>query len=403
MEIKKKKFSSELGIVFLVVAIDLIGFGMVLPLLPIYAKSYGATPFVIGLLAISYSVSQLIFSPIWGAVSDHMGRRPILLLSLTGAAIFYAVFGWAPNLTWLFIARICAGIFAGNISAAMAYVADVTTKKDRAMGMGLIGAAFAIGFIIGPAVGGFLSIYGYSMPGYGAACLSFTALMLAYFKLPESLKPENRSKAVAFSYKALFEPIRKNMSRDQVARPMFVYFLGILAFSCLQITFPLFVLDVFGFDVRQTGYLLAFVGLIAVIFQGRLIGGLSRTFGEGPLALFGIAVSMTGMVLLPVAKTLTILLIVLLTIGVGTGINNPTLSSLISVAADESDQGAVIGVSRSLNTFARVLGPLWGGWSYGALGIEWTYWSAGLVLLVALIYGMPILRLRPALEAEVGT
>ncbi len=393
--------TASLGIIFLVVCIDLIGFGMVLPLLPIYAKSFGASPLAIGLLAVSFSITQFIFNPVWGALSDHYGRRPILLLSLMGATIFYALFGWAPSLMWLFVARTCAGIFAGNISAAMAYVADITSKENRAKGMGLIGAAFAIGFVVGPAVGGFLSKYSYSMPGYAAACLSFTALILAIFKLPESLKPENRKRGVALSYDGIIRPIRVNMKRPAVARPMLVYFLGILAFACMQITFPLYMLETLGYDVMETGYLFAFVGIVVMVFQGSLVGRLSNMFGEGPLALIGIALNMFGLLLLPVANTLTLLLLVLTIFGIGVGLNNPTLSSLISLGSDESEQGAVMGVSRSLNTFARILGPLWGGWSYGALGMVWTYWFAAIVLFFALIVGLPLYKMRPALHLEV--
>ncbi len=396
----KRKHTASLGIIFMVVCIDLIGFGMVLPLLPLYAKSYGATPFVIGLLAISYSVAQLVFNPIWGALSDRIGRRPILLMSLACASFFYAVFGWAPSLLWLFVARTFGGVFAGNISAAMAYIADITTKKDRAKGMGLIGVAFAVGFIVGPAVGGFLSKYGYSMPGYAAACLSLIAFTLAVFKLPESLKPELRKSKTALSYEKFVAPIRDNVGRPEVARPMLVYFLGVLAFSCMQITFPLFTYEVFHYQVMETGYLMAFIGIVVMVFQGGLIGRLSRMFGEGPLALVGVALGMVSLFLLPVTKTLMPLLVALAIMGVGSGLNNPTLSSLISLGADESEQGSVIGASRSLNTFARILGPLWGGWSYGALGLRMTYWSAGLVMLIALLVGLPLMRMRPAIQTE---
>lgn len=398
---KNKNAGSKpaLGIIFLVVCIDLIGFGIVLPLLPLYAKYYGASSFLIGLLAISYSVGQLVFSPIWGSLSDRFGRRPILLMSLTGASLFYTLFGWAPTLTWLFIARIGAGIFAGNISAAMAYIADITTREERTRGMGMIGAAFAIGFIIGPAIGGVLGRYSYALPSYGAAGLSCLALVLAIAKLPESLKVKKSS---VVNWSNLVKPIQRNLRKMAVARPMLVYFLVVLAFSCMQITFPLFTLEVFGFGVMENGYLFAYVGVMAVLFQGGLIGKLARLFGEGPLALFGTALSLLGLSLLPLASSLKGLLILLTVLGIGTGLNNPTLTSLISLAADESEQGAVLGASRSLNTFARILGPLWGGWSYGALGMKWTYWSAGIFLFAAILIGLPLLRLRPAYHGKKG-
>ncbi len=385
-----------LMVIFAVVCIDLIGFGIVLPLLPLYAQAYGASPFVIGLLAISYSATQLLFNPIWGALSDRVGRRPILLMSLTGSVLFYALFGWAPSLFWLFVARLGAGVFAANISAAMAYIADVTSVENRAKGMGLVGAAFAIGFIIGPALGGFLSQYGYAMAGYGAAALSATALAVAVFKLPESLKAKTRQRSMSISLETFWRPLRENLSKEKVGRPMVVYFLVVLAFACMQITFPLFTFEVFGFDVKENGYLFTFMGIIAVVFQGRVIGSLARRFGEGPLALLGVALGMVGLVLLPFAATLRMLLFVLTVLAVGSGLNSPTLTSLISIGAHEHEQGAVLGASRSINTLARILGPLWGGWSYGALGKQWTYWSAAGVLLVAVLYGWPLLRWRPA-------
>ncbi|MFQ5651183.1 MAG: MFS transporter [bacterium] len=395
MNLKKSKQTTRLSIIFAVVCIDLIGFGIVLPLLPLYAKSYGASPVVIGVLAVSYSLGQLLFNPLWGSLSDRIGRRPVLLGSLLGSAIFYTLFGWAPSLAWLFVARTCAGVFAANISTAMAYISDITTKADRAKGMGLIGAAFALGFIIGPAVGGFLSKFSYHWPGYGAAVLSFIALILAMAKLPESLTEPRKERPLWSAFGSFIEPIMRNLSKPEVARPIWVYFLIILAFSCMQLTFPLFTHEVFNFDVVENGYLFAFVGVLAVVLQGGLIDRLSKRFGAGPLALVGTALGVVGMACFPFAKSLRGLLVLLALLGIGTGLSTPTLTSLVSINAEESEQGAVLGVSRSIATLARILGPLWGGWAYGLLGINWTYWSAGGVLLLALWVGLPLLRVRP--------
>ncbi len=394
MNIKKTQQSAQLSIIFAVVCIDLIGFGIVLPLLPLYAKSYGASPTVIGMLAVSYSVGQLLFNPIWGSLSDHIGRRPVLLGSLAGSVIFYTIFGWAPTLTWLFIARTFAGIFAANISTAMAYIADITSKADRAKGMGLIGAAFALGFIIGPALGGFLSKYSYSWPGYGAALLSLLALLLAVVKLPESVQERRRYAYSRPNPLAFITPLKRNLVKSEIARPIWMYFLIILGFSCMQLTFPLFTQDIFGFDVVENGYVFAFMGLVAVVMQGGLIDKLSKRFGEGRLAVVGASLGVLGMVLLPSVRSVKMLLLLLAVLGIGTGLSNPTLTSLISIGADDSEQGAVLGISRSVSTLARIIGPLAGGWAYGAFGFTWTYWGVGFVLLWAVVVGLPLFRVK---------
>jgi len=392
--------TAPIGIIFLVVVIDLIGFGIVLPLLPLYAKHYGASPAVIGLLAISYSVTQLLFSPIWGALSDRRGRRPILLISLIGAVLFYILFGWAPSLLWLFVARLGAGVFAANISTAMAYIADMTSRENRAKGMGLIGAAFGIGFIIGPAVGGFLSQYSYSFPGYGAAMLSFSALALAVFKLPESLATSASSAKAGF-LSSFWQPIQTALQQKDFVRPMLMYFLVTFAFASMQVTFPLFTQEVFKFDVQHVGYLFALSGVMSILLQGGLIGRLSRRFGEGVLAIMGAAIYAGGLLAIPFSKSVTLLILIMGLLGLGTGLTLPTLTSLLSLSADEENQGSVLGVSRSVGTLARILGPLWGGWCYGALGLHWPFWAASMVSFAAIVVGWSLGRIKPVAKHEV--
>jgi DHA1 family tetracycline resistance protein-like MFS transporter len=395
-----KTQNTAVGIVFLVVVIDLIGFGIVLPLLPLYAKHYGASPLIIGLLAISYSATQFIFSPILGRMSDRRGRRPILLLSLVGAVIFYALFGWAPSLLWLFVARLGAGVFAANISTAMAYIADMTSRENRAKGMGLIGAAFGIGFIIGPAVGGFLSQYSYNLPGYGAAVLSFCALTLAFFKLPESLSTRATS-STASIFRAFWQPIQTALRQKDFVRPMLMYFLVTFAFANMQLTFPLFTQAVFNLDVKHVGYLFALSGVMSILLQGGLIGRLSQKFGEGVLALTGSAIYVVGLLALPFAKSVYLLVVIMGLFGLATGLTLPTLTSLLSLSADEENQGSVLGVSRSVGTLARILGPLWGGWCYGALGLNWPFWTAGIVSFAAIIFGWSLRTIKPVSASKI--
>jgi DHA1 family tetracycline resistance protein-like MFS transporter len=396
----KSYHNSQLGIIFLVIFIDLIGFGIVIPLLPLYADKYGASPFVIGLLAVSFSGMQFLFNPVWGRISDKIGRRPIILFSVTGSVISYALFGWAPSLLWLFISRIAAGFFGANIATAMAYIADLTTPENRAKGMGLIGAAFGLGFILGPALGGFLGQYSYSFAGYGASLLSFVALTLALFRLPESLRPAKNQNTVLPNQKVsllgYFKPIGRAVRKPEIAQPLIVYFLVVLAVSNMQMTFPLFTKAVFRFDVKENGYLFAYVGILAALLQGGMIGKLSKKFGDGPLAICGTGMSMVGLAFIPFAKTIPVLLILLTVLGIGTGLNTPTLISLVSVSTDESLQGGILGVNRSVSSLARILGPLWGGWTYGALGMNWPYWTAGVVLFFAVLMALPLWRIRPS-------
>ncbi len=391
---QEKNYKGRLLIIFSIVLIDLIGFGIVIPLLPIYAESYGARPFIIGLLGISYSVTQLLFNPIWGAFSDRVGRRPILLMSLFGAIIFYTLFGWAPSLLWLFVARAGAGVFAANISTAMAYISDITTRENRTKGMGLIGAAFGLGFIIGPAFGGYLSQYSYSLPGYGAACLSFIAFTLAFFKLPETVKKKEKVVLQKMNPMNFIRPIGESLKNKALISPMLVFFLVTFAFSAMQIIFPLFTMKIFGFDVKENGYLFAFSGFLAILFQGGIIGRLSKRFGEGVLAVFGTFLMAVGMAMLPFATHLSVLLLALAIMSVGMGLSSPSLNSLISLNASEEEQGSVIGVSRSVSTLARILGPLWGGWSFGAFGFQWPFFTSGLVLFVAIFVGWPMLYVK---------
>ncbi|MFQ5709833.1 MAG: MFS transporter [bacterium] len=413
MTFKRKDSHASLVTIFLVIFIDLIGFGIVLPLLPLYAEAYGASPFVIGLLAVSFSAMQFIFNPIWGRISDRVGRRPILLMSLIGSVISYAILGWAPSLFWLFISRIAAGIFAANISTAMAYIADVTSPENRSKGMGLIGAAFGLGFIFGPGFGGLLSRAGeiwsqgfrFSLPGYGAALFSAIALLLTIFKLPESLTAldAGRSKTATqkFSLRSYFKPIGRAVRQPEVARPLLVYFLVVFAVANMQMTFPLFTKAVYNFDVMQNGFLFAFIGIIAAVLQGGLIGRLSKGFGDGPLAILGTVLSMVALTLIPFAITVPLLVGVLAILGIGSGLNTPTLTSLVSVGTESSLQGGVMGVNRAISSLARILGPLWGGWSYGALGINWPYWTAGVFLFFAVLIGIPLWHKGPVGSKEI--
>lgn len=370
---------APLLILFLTVFIDLLGFGMVLPLLPYYAKAFGAEAFAIGALLSVYSVMQFIFSPIWGRLSDRVGRRPLLLMSLVGSSVGLVIFGLANTLWLLFLSRAFSGVTAATISIAQAYIADSTTPENRAKGMGLIGAAFGLGFVFGPALGGVLAHFGHGVPAFVAAGIAFLNFLFALFKLPESLPEERRGEVVqrGFSLKRL------GLAATVPGMPvlMMIYFLTIFAFATMEATFPLVTLQHFGFSEIQNGYVFAYIGVLVVILQGGLVGRLSKRFGEKKLVIVGTVMLAIGLGFLPVAPTLAVMLLVLVPLAAGNGLTNPSLTSLISRTAASSTQGEVLGVGQSLASLGRILGPLWGGFAFQYIGTNLSYYIAGLIML----------------------
>ena len=359
---------SPLFIIFLVIFIDLVGFGIVIPILPYYAKTYGASATMLGWLMTSYSAMQFIFAPIWGRLSDRIGRRPVLLGSMAGIALSMVILGLAPSLLWLFIGRTFAGICGANISTATAYIADVTSEKDRAKGMGLIGAAFGLGFIFGPVIGGVLSRFGYGVPMFAAAVLSLGNSVFAYFKLAEPPQSEafragNRAKR--FDGLAL----RESMGDPRTRMAVLLFFLVTVALTQMEVTFALFVEARHGFDAQGTGWLLAFMGIIMVIVQGGLIGKLSNRLGEIRLILAGTMLMAVALVLMAQAMQLPWLYVGLAVLALGNGVVNPSLSSLASQGALPGRRGATMGVYQSAGSLARVVGPPVAGVLYDGFGI----------------------------------
>lgn len=384
-------FRSPLAVVFVTVLIDLIGFGIVLPLLPFYAGELGASPAAIGVLVAVYSLMQFFFAPVWGKLSDRYGRRPFLLLGLLGSGFSYLVFAFATDLTWLFASRIMAGVMGANVPVAQAYIADRTEAQDRARGMGLIGAAFGLGFILGPAIGGVFSAWGYGVPGLIAAGLCFANALAAWRWLPESLTAERRAAAAAEGWERPGPLQRLRALSDawtrKALRPVLaLFFIGTMVFAAFTTTFPLLLESRLRLDARHAGYFLAYAGLVMAIVQGRLIGPLARRFGERRLLVAGSALLALGYGVTPWVWNDLAVAIVVLPIAVGTGISTPSLVSLTSQVAGTSEQGQVLGVSQSLSSLGRVAGPTWGGWVFQAFGHGAPYWlsAAWMALAVAL-------------------
>jgi multidrug resistance protein len=350
---------SPLFVIFLTVFIDMVGFGIVIPVLPLYAEHFQATPIEIGWLTGIYSGMQIIFMPILGRLSDRFGRRPILIVSLAGTALGFLVMGWASSLPLLFAARIIDGATGGNISTAQAYIADVSTPENRSRSMGLIGAAFGLGFTFGPMIGGIMSRISYGAPFYFAAALAAVNVVLLYFILPESLSPEYRSQPHERSRLAeVFQHGHARMFGTIVA----TYFFTITGFAIMTTLFALFTEKHFGFDARKTGYLFGFIGIISVILQGGLIGRLIKIFGETTLARTGLLLLAAGLALLPLVPTLPMLLAVCAALAVANGLVNPTLNGLASQMIHRTWQGRALGLMQSAGSAGRLAGPLLGGW-----------------------------------------
>jgi DHA1 family tetracycline resistance protein-like MFS transporter len=352
---------SPLLVIFITVFIDLIGFGIVIPVLPFYVEGtrFNASPRVVGLLFASYSIMQLIFTPILGRLSDKYGRRPVLFLSLLGTGAGFLILGFATSLWMLFAGRIIDGITGGNISTAQAYIADVTTPENRAKGMGMVGAAFGLGFIFGPAIGGILSRWGINLPFLFAAGLAFANAILLYFTLPETVTPDHPARASAATGR--WSQLLQALKQSRLALILAIYFLFVVAFSVMTTSFGLFTMYRIAYDAHDTGWLFVFVGVIGAIVQGGLIGRLVKRFGEMPLVIAGALLFAASLFVIPLTSPHTGLLTLLLvgaTFSVGNSLATPSLTGLASKSAGRGEQGSVLGVTQSVASLARTVGPL---------------------------------------------
>ncbi len=383
---------SPTTVIFVTVFIDLVGFGIIIPLMPFYAEQFGASALAVGLLSTSFSFMQFVFAPFWGRLSDRIGRRPIILLGLFGSFLSYLIFGLATSLTVLFIARICAGIAGANIATAQAYIADVTTPENRAKGMGLVGAAFGLGFIFGPAIGGFLSQWGYQVPSFFASALSLANFAVAWFVLPES-----RPAAVGPSRStSRLDVFRAALTRRHLPLLLCIYFLVISSFSSFEATFALFSGRRFGFNATTIGYIFAFVGIILSLVQGALVGRVVRRVGEYRVVPPAILVLAAGLALVPVSRGMGVLLFAMALLSVGMGFNSPSITSLISRTSRADEQGGILGLSQSVASLARIIGPAAGGYVYDRYGMVTPYVGAALLMGVAFLLSLMAASRRAA-------
>jgi len=373
------KRQASLGILFLVVFVDLLGFGMVIPVMPLYAERLGASEAATGWLSTGYSLMQFLFAPVWGGLSDRVGRRPVLLLSIAMTALAFLGYALAPSFGWLLASRLFAGAATANIAIAQAYVADVTPPEGRAKGMGLIGAAFGLGFVLGPAIGGLLSMRSLATPGFAAAALSAVNLVGAIVLLPE---PAARQAAAR---RGRIAALWEEMHKPGIRRLLAIYLLTVLAFSAMEATYSFLAQQRFGLADRQVAWVFAYIGVIVVVVQGGLIGPLTRRLGERRLLVAGVVLQGIGLAWLPFAEGLGGLLGATAPLAVGSGLASPAISSLISRYSRAEDQGGTLGIGQSAAAIGRIVGPLSGTWSFSRWHAAPYLAGAGLMAVAALV------------------
>jgi MFS transporter, DHA1 family, tetracycline resistance protein len=393
----------SLAIIFFTVFLDLVGFGIILPLIPYLARELSATPLEIGLLMAIFSFMQFLFSPLWGSLSDRFGRRPIILISLMGAIGAYTLFAFSHTLTYLFVARGLAGFFAANISAAQAYIADITPKDKRSVGMGLIGAAFGLGFIMGPAIAGLTGPIGEYLgdqPPFGiqfsalvAAGLNLLNLILAFFMLPETLKDQpgersshrvGRLESFTFIFK---QPLLRSL--------FFIFFLISLSMALMEVMVFPFVQDRFNWDYKLASISFAYVGIIMVVTQGYFIRKWIPRFGEKRTLLFGLIAMGLSFAGIGISYSIWLLAIAMTLLAVGNGCMRPPIVGLASVIADEEEQGYVLGVMNSMGAIGRIVGPIVGGWLYQEFSQGAPFYTSALLAGVSTLLFLMIIKALP--------
>ncbi len=368
----------------LVVVIDLIGFGIIIPLLPFYAETYGASPQKVTMLMVIFSFCQFIAAPMWGYLSDKYGRRLIIWITLIGSIFAYILLAHTQTLYGLFFARAFAGFMAGNISTAQAYLTDITNKNNRAKAMGLFGAAFGLGFILGPAIGGILAgsdpknpnVF---LPPITAASLSFIALILAIFTLKDTRSVNNINK------NQRIESLIEALKIPNLRQLILLSFVVTIVFASMEATFSLWSERTFNWGAEQNGYIFAFAGICGVIVQGFLIAPLVKRYGEESLCTSGILFLSLGMLSVAFSYLNYHAYISMALIAFGLGLFMPTISTLIVNIVSENRRGWVLGVNQSVSSLARIIGPALAGVLFELYGKNSPYISGGLILLIFLL------------------
>jgi multidrug resistance protein len=389
----KPKFSvSSTFVIVMTLFIDAIGFGIIIPLLPFYTQTLQAGSAALGVLVASFALMQFFFSPVLGRLSDKVGRRPVLLISILVSTLSYVIFGFADSFLLLLLSRVIAGI-ATETAVAQAYIADITSAKDRASGIGKVTAAHGAGFIIGPAIGGILIVYGFWAPGFAAAFLTLINLLFVLFFLPESNRNNRLSKAI--------EPTSKNSSTnkmwDALKKPVIssvlvIHFIVFLAFAAIPVIVPLLGISYFALGATEMAYIFIYIGVVQILLQSVIIGRLARKFGEETLIVIGPLLMIVGIFLMPLVPNILVFLASITMLASGSGIMRTVVPSFLSRLTAADEQGGILGVASSILSIATVPGPLIGGFLFEVAGATTAFFASSAILAVGLVFGFRVIR-----------
>ncbi|MFZ0456569.1 MAG: MFS transporter [Ignavibacteriaceae bacterium] len=395
------KNRSALTLIFLTVFIDLLGFGILIPILPTFAVSkLHVSETAVGVAIAVYSLVQFIFNPLFGKISDKNGRKPIILICLLLNALGYVIFAFSNTYLMLIISRIIGGIGGSSIGVAQAYIADITTKENRSKGMGMIGAAFGLGFVFGPLIGGLLSKFGYMVTGFGSAGFSTLAFIFTAFLLPESLLSKDTGKITAKKILDI-QGMKSVFRKPDLSLLVILFFILTFTTANIYAIVPLLGYQVYGFSNLQNGYIFGIVGFVGAIVQGGLIRVVSKSISDLKLVTIGSILMMAGFALLPYGRNFLGLAVIAIVLALGIGILQPILLSLVSKVTSDEKQGVTLGLNQSLSAFARVLGPLYGGFTFEFLGYTFPFLSSAVFTLVLVILSILILPKRVHFHTEV--
>ena len=395
------KNRSALTLIFLTVFIDLLGFGILIPILPTFAVSkLHVSETAVGVAIAVYSLVQFIFNPLFGKISDKNGRKPIILVCLLLNALGYVIFAFSNTYLMLIISRIIGGIGGSSIGVAQAYIADITTKENRSKGMGMIGAAFGLGFVFGPLIGGLLSKFGYMVTGFGSAGFSTLAFLFTAFMLPESLL--NKDKAKITAKKILdIQAMKSVFRKPDLSLLVILFFILTFTTASIYAIVPLLGFQVYGFSNLQNGYIFGIVGFVGALVQGGLIRIVSKSMSDLKLVTIGSILMMAGFALLPYGGHFLGLALIAVVLALGIGILQPILLSLVSKVTSDEEQGITLGINQSLSAFARVLGPLFGGFTFEFLGYTFPFLSSAAFTLIIVVLSLSLLPKKVHIHNEI--